>query len=222
VLLVEDDEPLARDIEAELQDRGFAVSWAADGQTGLVRGTSGRFDVLVVDRMLPALDGLTLIERLRARGVRTPVLVLSALNAVDEKVKGLKAGGDDYLAKPFAIEELDARLRALIRRPLEARETVLTGGPVSMDLIAQTVHCAGRPVELLPKEFRLLEYFLRRQGQILTRSMLFEDVWQYQFTPQTGLIDVHIGKLRRKIDQPGQPSLIENVRGVGFVFRADA
>ena len=220
VLLIEDDGKLALDVAEELAARGFAVSTAETGPDGLDQATRGGFDVLVVDRLLPGLDGLVLIEQLRRQGTRTPVLVLSALSAVDERVGGLKAGGDDYLTKPFAMAELAARLEALLRRPTETRETVLQVGPLVMDLIERRVLRDGRPIELLPREFRLLEYLVRRPDRVLTRGMLLEDVWQYRFIPQTNLVDVHIGKLRRKVDLAGETPLIHSIRGVGFILRS--
>lgn len=220
ILLVEDDADIAAEIVGELESRGCAVSLAETGDGGLEEAQSGGFNVLVVDRMLPGLDGLSMIETLRGQGVRTPVLVLSALGAVDDRVTGLKAGGDDYLTKPFAMEELMARIDALMRRPDDTRQTVLRAGPLTMDLIDRTVLRGEREIELLPREFRLLEYLMRRPDQVLTRAMLLEEVWNYRFTPQTNLVDVHIGKLRRKVDGPGEEVLIHSIRGVGFTLRA--
>ena len=221
VLLVEDDAGIAEEVSAELCGRGFCVVHAATGPDGLDQAMGGAFDVLVLGRLLPGLDGLAVLERLRAEGVRTPVLVLSALSAVDDRVKGLKAGGDDYLAKPFAMEELAARLEALLRRPAETRATVLRAGPVEMDLLTRQARRAGRSLELLPREFRLLEYMVRRPNQVLTRDMLLEDVWHYRFIPQTNLVDVHIGKLRRKLDPPNEVPLIQSIRGAGFLLRVE-
>ncbi len=219
VLLVEDDAALASEVAEELASRGFSVAVEGCGSAGLGRARGGGFDVLVVDRLLPGLDGLGLIAQLRAAGVRVPVLVLSALSAVDDRVTGLKAGGDDYLTKPFAMEELAARLQALLRRPIETRESVLRVGPIVMDLIDRSVTRDGRAIELLPREFRLLEYLLRRPDRLLTRDMLLEDVWRYRFIPQTNLVDVHIGKLRRKVDAPDETPLIHSIRGAGFMLR---
>ncbi|GEB37244.1 DNA-binding response regulator [Gluconacetobacter liquefaciens] len=219
VLLVEDDGKIAQEVAEELESRGFAVRHAETGPAGLAAALAETFDVMVVDRMLPELDGLTLIETLRGRQVSSPVLVLSALSAVDDRVSGLKAGGDDYLTKPFAMEELAARLEALMRRPNNTRETMLHVGPLSMDLIERTVTRDGQPIDLLPREFRLLEYLMRRPNQVLTRTMLLEDVWNYRFIPQTNLVDVHIGKLRRKIDDPAGVPLIHSIRGTGFMLR---
>ena len=219
VLLIEDDGKIAQDVADELTVRGFSVMREETGPGGLARAIGGGFDVLVVDRLLPGLDGLSLIARLRSVGVRVPVLVLSALSAVDDRVSGLKAGGDDYLTKPFAMEELAARLEALLRRPTETRESVLRVGPIVMDLIDRRVTRGDREIELLSREFRLLEYLLRRPDRVLTRDMLLEDVWHYRFIPQTNLVDVHIGKLRRKVDGPDETPLIHSIRGAGFMLR---
>ena len=220
--MIEDDDGTAEEILAELGDRGYVLERAADGLEGLSRARDGGWDVLVVDRMLPGIDGLTVIERLRDDGIRIPVLVLSALSAVNERVRGLRAGGDDYLAKPFALAELAARLEALLRRPTEPRETVLRVGPLELDLIARGACRGRRQLELLPREFQLLEYMMRREGQVLTRAMLLENVWHYRFVPQTNLVDVHIGRLRRKVDGPDEPPMILSVRGAGFILRAPA
>ncbi|MBB2159596.1 response regulator transcription factor [Gluconacetobacter sacchari] len=219
VLLVEDDGKIAQEVADELESRGFAVRHVQTGPAGLAAALAETFDVMIVDRMLPEMDGLTLIETLRGRQVSSPVLVLSALSAVDDRVSGLKAGGDDYLTKPFAMEELAARLEALMRRPNNTRETMLHVGPLSMDLIERTVTRDGQEIDLLPREFRLLEYLMRRPNQVLTRTMLLEDVWHYRFVPQTNLVDVHIGKLRRKIDEAGAVPLIQSIRGTGFMLR---
>jgi len=222
LLLIEDDKDTADEIRAALGDRGFEVDWAANGIEGLDKARSGGADALIVDRMLPGMDGLTIIEALRHDGVRTPVLVLSALGAVDDRVRGLRAGGDDYLTKPFATVELIARIEALLRRPAESRDTVLRVGPLELDLIERTAKRGEREIELLPREFRLLEYMMRRKEQMLTRAMLLEEVWNYKFVPQTNLVDVHMGRLRRKVDEPDEPPMIHNVRGVGFILRAPA
>ena len=177
---------------------------------------------MIVDRLLPGMDGLTIIEAMRYEGLRTPVLVLSALGAVDDRVRGLRAGGDDYLTKPFARMELVARIEALLRRPVESRDTVLEVGPLRLDLIERTAKRGDRAIGLLPREFRLLEYMMRRKDQMLTRAMLLEEVFNYKFIPQTNLVDVHMGRLRRKVDQPPEPPMIHNVRGVGFILHAPA
>jgi len=222
LLLIEDDKDTADEIRAALGDRGFEVDWAANGIEGLDKARLGGADALIVDRMLPGMDGLTIIEALRHDGVRTPVLVLSALGAIDDRVRGLRAGGDDYLTKPFATVELIARIEALLRRPAESRDTVLRVGPLELDLIERTAKRGEREIELLPREFRLLEYMMRRKEQMLTRAMLLEEVWNYKFVPQTNLVDVHMGRLRRKVDEPDEPPMIHNVRGVGFILRAPA
>ena len=220
LLLIEDDQETADEIVAELVDRGFDVDWASNGVDGLDKARSGAAEAIIVDRMLPGMDGLTIIEALRREGMRAPVLVLSALGAVDDRVRGLHAGGDDYLTKPFAIVELVARIEALLRRPSENRDTVLRVGPLELDLIERTAKRGERAIDLLPREFRLLEYMMRRKDQMLTRAMLLEEVWNYKFVPQTNLVDVHMGRLRHKVDGPGEPPLIHNVRGMGFILRA--
>jgi two-component system OmpR family response regulator len=219
VLLIEDDHETADEIVAELVDRGYEVDRAATGIEGLDKARAGNADVMVVDRLLPGVDGLTIIEVARREQVQTPVLVLSALGAVDDRVRGLRAGGDDYLTKPFAIVELIARIEALLRRPGDSRETVLRVGPLELDLLERTVKRDGDPIDLLPREFRLLEYMMRRKDQLLTRAMLFEEVWNYKFVPQSNLVDVHMGRLRRKVDKLDQPPMIHNVRGEGFILR---
>jgi two-component system OmpR family response regulator len=177
---------------------------------------------MVVDRLLPGVDGLTIIEVVRKEHVTTPVLVLSALGAVDDRVRGLRAGGDDYLTKPFALVELVARLEALLGRPVESRDTTLQVGPLELDLLERTARRGERVLDLLPREYRLLEYMMRRKEQLLTRAMLFEEVWNYKFVPRSNLVDVHMGRLRKKVDRPDEPPMIHNVRGEGFVLRAPA
>jgi two-component system OmpR family response regulator len=222
VLVIEDDDGTAEEIVNALGERGYVLDRAADGSEGLERARGGGWDVMVVDRMLPGLDGLTVVETLRDEGIKTPVLVLSALNAVNERVRGLRAGGDDYLAKPFELAELAARLEALLRRPADPRETVLRIGPLEIDLLDRSACRGRRRLDLLPREFQLLEYMMRREGQVLTRAMLLENVWNYRFVPQTNLVDVHIGRLRRKVDAPDEPPMILSVRGAGFMLRAPA
>src|SRR5215467_7233764 len=221
VLLIEDDRETADEIRAELGDRGFDVEWAANGIEGLDKARTGGPDAMIVDRLLPGMDGLTIIEALRHEGVRTPVLVLSALGAVDDRVRGLRAGGDDYLTKPFATVELIARIEALLRRPAETRETTLRVGPLELDLIERTAKRGEREIELLPREFRLLEYMMQRSDQLLTRAMLLEEVWNYKFVPQSNLVDVHMGRLRHKVDGPSETPMIHNVRGAGFILRTE-
>jgi two-component system OmpR family response regulator len=222
LLLIEDDSETANEIIGELVDCGFVVDWAATGIDGLDKARAGEPDALIVDRMLPGMDGLTIVEALRRDQVRTPVLVLSALGAVDDRVRGLRAGGDDYLTKPFELVELIARVEALLRRPADTRATKLQVGPLELDLIERTVKRGDREIELLPREFRLLEYMMRRKDQVLTRAMLLEEVWKYKFVPQTNLVDVHMGRLRHKVDAPDEPAMIHNVRRAGFVLRAPA
>jgi two-component system OmpR family response regulator len=222
VLLIEDDSETAEEITAELTDRGFDIEWSASGIEGLDKARSLRPDAMIVDRLLPGMDGLSVIEALRKDQLRTPVLVLSALGAVDDRVRGLRAGGDDYLTKPFAIVELVARIEALLRRPAESRETTLQVGPLALDLIERTARRGDRAIDLLPREFRLLEYMMRRSDQLLTRAMLLEEVWNYKFVPATNLVDVHMGRLRHKVDGPGETPMIHNVRGAGFILRATA
>lgn len=223
VLVVEDDAQTADYIRKGLTEAGWVVDHAADGRSGLFQATDGSYDVLVVDRMLPGLDGLALVQALRAADVATPVLFLSALGQVDDRVKGLKAGGDDYLTKPFAFSELQARLEALARRrAAPAMQTVLAVGDLEMDLIERRVTRAGKVIDLQPREFKLLEYLLRHAGQVVTRTMLLEGVWDYHFDPQTNVIDVHISRLRQKIDKGFETPLLHTIRGAGYVIRAAA
>lgn len=221
VLVVEDDEKTASYVEKGLVEAGFSVDRASDGRTGLFHAMDGDYDVLVVDRMIPQLDGLALVQALRAASVSTPVLFLSALGQVDERVKGLRAGGDDYLAKPFAFSELHARVDALARRRIEPKvQTRLQVGDLEMDLIERRVRRDGRAIDLQPREFKLLEYLMRHAGQVVTRTMLLEGVWDYHFDPQTNVIDVHVSRLRQKIDKGfGQP-LLHTVRGAGYSLRS--
>ena len=222
ILVVEDDPKTASEIEAALVDNGCEVVCTQDARDGLVKAVTGTFDAIVLDRMLPGgLDGLGLLATLRTTGVQTPVLILSALSAVDERVRGLKAGGDDYLTKPFESLELTARIDVLIKRRLgPALETSLRVGDLEADLLTHTVRRAGRLLDLLPREYRLLEYMMRHSGQVVTRTMLFEEVWHYRYDEPTNVIDVHISKLRRKIDLPGNPPMIRTMRGSGYVLDA--
>jgi len=222
ILLIEDDGETAEEVTAELVERGFDVEWSADGTAGLASARSSGPDVLIVDRMLPGMDGLSIIETLRQEQVRTPVLVLSALGAIDDRVRGLRAGGDDYLTKPFAILELVARIEALLRRPAQSRETILRVGTLELDLIERTARRGAREIDLLPREFRLLEYMMQRCDQLLTRAMLLEEVWNYKFVPATNLVDVHMGRLRHKVDAANETPMIHNVRGAGFILRTPA
>jgi two-component system OmpR family response regulator len=223
VLIVEDDADVAAYLGKALRETGAVVDHAADGREGLLLAASEPYDVLVVDRMLPRLDGLTIIRTLRASGNATPVLILSALGEVDDRVEGLRAGGDDYLVKPFAFAELQARIEALLRRGRpEAAVTALRVGDLEMDLLTREVARGGRRIELQPREFRLLEYLMRHAGQVVTRTMLLENVWDYHFDPQTNVVDVHISRLRRKIETDADRPLLHTVRGAGYLLRADA
>lgn len=222
VLLVEDDLETASDIAQDFAERGFRVVHAASGAEGLEEARRGRYDLLIVDRMLTEIDGITIIETLRSENLRMPVLILSALGRVDDRVRGLKAGGDDYLTKPFALDELAARVEALLRRPSMSRETMLRVGDLELDLIDRAAKRGDRHIDLLPREFKLLEYLMRRPGQVVTRAMLLEDVWHYRFLAETNLVDVHIGKLRRKIDAPGERPMLSSVRRAGFMLSVPA
>jgi two-component system OmpR family response regulator len=218
LLLVEDEPAMAREIECELGGNGYLVKVASSEAEGLSVARSTDPALLIVDRMLSDGDSLSMIETLRHEGIRAPVLFVSALVTVDERIRGLKAGGDDYLTKPFAMAELSARVEALLRRSNSVPEPVLRVGPLEIDLIARTARRGERVLELQPTEFKLLEYMMRRPGQTITRTMFLEDVWHYRFLPQTNLVDVHIGKLRRKMDGAGEPSLIRSIRRSGFVL----
>jgi two-component system OmpR family response regulator len=221
ILLIEDDQTTAAYIVKGLDESGYVVDHAANGREGLLLAAGGSFDLVIVDRMLPELDGLSVIQALRAAKVQTPVLVLSALGQVEDRVSGLKAGGDDYLTKPFAFSELLARVEALLRRRgADAPVTRLAVGDLEMDLLARSVKRAGRPIDLQPREFKLLEYLMRHAGQVVTRTMLLEGVWDYHFDPQTNVIDVHISRLRQKIDKDFDAPLLHTVRGAGYCLRA--
>lgn len=218
ILVIEDDEQTAAYLKKGLAESGHTVDHAADGKEGLFMAMETAFDLLVVDRMLPALDGLSIIRTLRAADKSMPVLVLSALGDVDDRVEGLKAGGDDYLVKPFAFAELLARVEALGRRgdAGPTRETALREGDLSMDLLARKVTRGGQAIDLQPQEFRLLEYLMEHRAQVVTRTMLLEGVWDYHFDPQTNVIDVQISRLRAKIDKPFAYPLLHTVRGAGY------
>jgi two-component system, OmpR family, response regulator len=222
ILLIEDDPEIAEEVANELTDRAYVVSHIATGSQGAEEARRGRYDLLIVDLMLPGCDGYSIIQELRHDGIQIPVLVVSALGAVNDRVRALKIGGDDYVTKPFALPELAARVEALLRRPLETRATVLRVGPLELDLIERVAQRGDRTIELSKSEFKLLEYFMRRPDRVVTRDMLLEDVWHYRFLPQTNLVDVHIGRLRRKIDGPNEEPLLLSVRGMGFLFREPA
>ncbi len=221
VLLVEDEPAMAQEIERELLRLGYSVKIARTVEEGLRAARSIDAALLIIDRMLSGDDSLAMIETLRGEGIKTPFLVVSGLATVDERIRGLKAGGDDYLTKPYAMGELAARVEALLRRSTDAQTTHLRVGPLELDLLARTARRGDRAFDLLPTEFKLLEYFMRRPGQVVTRTMLLEDVWHYRFLPQTNLVDVHVGKLRRKMDMGGEPSLIRSVRRSGFMLDVD-
>ncbi len=219
-LIIEDDIEAALFLQKALRESGHTVELAHDGDDGLAIARDGGYDVLIVDRMLPKRDGLSLVKTLRAEGDRTPVLFLSALGAVDDRVKGLKAGGDDYLTKPYAFTELLARVEALVRR-IEPQETQTRYqvGDLVIDRLAHRVTRAGEPIVLQPREYRLLEYMMRNAGQVVTRTMLLENVWDYHFDPQTNVIDVHVSRLRSKIDKGFERPLLHTVRGAGYMLR---
>lgn len=222
ILLVEDDRQMADYLHKALAESGAVVDQAADGREGLLLAASGEYDLLILDRMLPGLDGIGIVRTLRASGNQTPVLFLSALGDVDDRVEGLRAGGDDYLIKPFAFSELQARVEALMRRGSpDAPETRLRVADLEMDLLKREVTRAGKQILLQPREFRLLECLMRHAGQVVTRTMLLEQVWDYHFDPQTNVIDVHISRLRGKIDKEFGVQLLHTVRGAGYMLRAE-
>ncbi len=221
VLVIEDDKDMAAFISKVLSEVGHSVDTASDGEMGLRLAREGQFDALIVDRMLPEKDGLTLVQEFRDGGGTVPVLFLSALGEVDHRVEGLKVGADDYLAKPFAPSELAARLDALARRQMgDTPVTHLRVGDLEMDLLGRKVTRAGQKIDLQPREFRLLEYLMRHAGQVVTRTMLLEKVWDYHFDPQTNVIDVHISRLRGKIDKGFDEALLHTVRGAGYRLQA--
>ena len=217
VLIIEDDRVTADEIGAELQRYGLDTEWCGDGTSGLERARGGDYDAITLDRMLPGMDGLTLVTRLREFGVQTPVLMISALSDADERVRGLRAGGDDYLTKPFNPEEMAARIEVLLRRNTH-RPMKLRVEDLELDLMDRQARRDGEVLDLLPTEFKLLEFLMRHTGRVLTRTMIFEAVWGYHFDPGTNVIEVHIGRLRRKLDPPGREQLIHTVRGVGYVL----
>lgn len=220
VLIIEDDADTAAQLAAALEGSGHQAEHAADGEQGLARARSGEHDALIVDRMLPKLDGLTLVRTLRAEGRGVPVLFLTALDQVDERVSGLEGGGDDYLVKPFAFSELLARLQALLRRRgAEAAETRLQVADLELDRLKREVRRAGKPVTLQAREFQMLEYLMLHAGEVVTRTMLLQEVWGYHFDPQTNVVDVHVSRLRSRIDGDGQTPLLHTVRGTGYCLR---
>jgi two-component system OmpR family response regulator len=222
ILTIEDDETTAAEIARELTARGFTVDCVGDGAEGLRLAEGGAYDVITLDRMLPGLDGLSVASTLKTRGVDTPILMISALDEVDERVRGLRAGGDDYLTKPFALDEMTARVEVLLRRRrAEADRLVLKVADVELDLVAHEARRGGRDLCLFPKELKLLELFMRNSGQVLTRTMIFESIWGYSFDPGTNLIEVHVRALRRKLEGPGLRPLLHTVRGTGYRLSAD-
>ena len=219
-LLIEDDDTIAEFVARGLREAGFAVDRVADGAAGLEAATDQAYDVAVIDVMLPKRDGLSVIEELRRRGIMTPVLILSARRSVDDRVRGLQAGGDDYLTKPFAFSELLARVQALVRRASRAPEpTTLTVEELTLDLLTRRVTRAGKPIDLRPREFSLLEYLMRNVGKVVSKTMILSHVWEYNFDPQTNIVDVLVSRLREKIDRPFEKKLLHTVRGVGYVLR---
>ena len=223
LLVIEDDQRNADYLVRGLTEHGHSVDCAADGKTGLFQATAGTYDALIVDRMLPGVDGMTIVKTLRGSGNTTPILILTAMDGIDDRVEGLEAGADDYLVKPFAFTELLARLGAILRRPpISNVVTVLKVGTLQVDLISREVTRAGKRIELQPQEFKLLEYLMRNEGRIVTRTMLLEKVWDFHFEPQTSVIETHMSRLRGKIDRGFDQELIKTIRGAGYTLRYDA
>ena len=221
ILVVEDDPETAEQLVDSLATNGYQVDLAVDGDDGLSRGRAADYAVMAIDRMLPGIDGLGVIQRLREDGIATPALIISALGEIDDRVRGLRAGGDDYLVKPFAFVELLARVEALARRSATViKETLLHAGDLELDLVSRTASRGGRLIALLPREFQVLEYLVRNQGQVVPRAMLLQHVWDLHFDPTTNIIDVYVGRVRRKVDDQQAYPLIHTVRGVGFCLRA--
>jgi two-component system, OmpR family, response regulator len=221
ILLIEDDKEAAAFLVKGLKECGYVVDHAATGPDGLHLATTEPYRAMIVDRMLPGMDGLHIIELLRKEGNTTPVLILSAMDKVDDRVKGLRAGGDDYLTKPYAFSELHARLESLLRRGQSTpTATALRVGDLELDMLARTVKRAGKEIDLLPREFQILEFLMRHSGQVVTRTMLLEQVWNYHFDPKTGVIDVQISRLRQKLDKDFDEPMLHTVRGAGYCLRA--
>jgi two-component system OmpR family response regulator len=221
ILIIEDDPETAEQLADSLSSSGYQVDLAGDGDEGLRCARAGEYAVMTIDRLLPGIDGLTVIRRLREEGIVTPALILSALGEIDDRVRGLRAGGDDYLVKPFAFAELLARVEALARRSdTVVKETVLRVGDLELDLVSRTATRSGHDIELLPREFQLLEYLVRNQGQVVPRAMLLQHVWDLHFDPTTNIIDVYVGRVRRKVDGQQAFPLIHTIRGVGYCVRA--
>jgi two-component system, OmpR family, response regulator len=221
VLLVEDEPLIAQEISDELERQGYTVSVAANLEDGLRAALVGDAALVILDRMLNGLDGLKVIEAMREKGSATPIMILSGLASIDERIRGLRAGGDDYLVKPFAMGELVARVEVLLRRGQETRVTRLSFGPLELDIVEHSVKLRGEPIELLPREFKLLEYFMRHPNEALSREILLKDVWHHDSWRQTNVVDVHLSNLRRKINVEGEPPLISNVRGAGFILQME-
>jgi two-component system, OmpR family, response regulator len=221
ILVVEDDGEAAGQLMEELTTSGYQVDLATCGNEALRRGSAGNYAVITIDRMLPDIDGITVMRQLREQGIASPFLIISALGEVDERVRGLRSGGDDYLVKPFSFVELLARIEALGRRSdVVAKETILRVGDLAIDLIDRTASRCGREIELLPREFQLLEYLVRNEGRVISRAMLLQNVWDLHFDPSTNIIDVYVGRVRRKVDDQQAYPLIHTVRGVGYCLRA--
>ncbi len=221
ILLAEDDLEMAEYIRKALSEEGHSVDHLANGRDALNRATMQDYDLFVVDRMMPGLDGLSLVKALRAAKIDAPVIFLTALNGIEDRVEGLEAGADDYLVKPFAIAELSARIQALSRRPgLRSEDTVLQVGDLKMDLLNRVVTRAGQVIELQPREFQLLETLMRRAGRVQTKTMLLEAVWDFHFDPNTSVVETHISRLRSKIDKPFETPLLHTIRGAGYMMRA--
>ncbi|HEX5279129.1 MAG TPA: response regulator transcription factor [Micropepsaceae bacterium] len=221
ILVVEDDSETAGYLTGGLEEEGHAVSWSRAGRDGLFLAMTENFDLLIIDRMLPELDGLTLVKTLRAARIETPILFLTTMSGIDDRVTGLNAGGDDYLVKPFAFSELVARVRALSRRPRGTTvDTQFKVADLELDVVKHVVKRAGQEIQLQPREYRLLEYLMRHAGQVVTRTMLLDNVWNYHFDPKTNVVESHLSRLRTKIDKGFTPELIHTVRGAGYCLRA--
>jgi two-component system OmpR family response regulator len=220
ILLIEDDQNAAEFILKGLAEQGYVSDHARDGKDGLFLAASEKYDVMIIDRMLPGLDGLSIVKMLRATGNQVPAIFLTTMAGIDDRVEGLDAGADDYLVKPFAFSELLARIAALLRRPpISETKTVLRAADLEMDLLTRTVRRAGRAIDLQPQEFRLLEYLMRSEGRVVTRTMLLENVWDFHFDPQTSVVETHISRLRAKIDKGFGSDLLRTIRGVGYCLR---
>lgn len=219
LLLIEDDAAMAQIVSSRLTALGHSVDVALNGREGVMKAEGNQHDVLIVDRMLPEIDGLSIVRKLRNAGYSTPVIFLTTMDGIDDRVEGLEAGGDDYLVKPFAMAELVARVAALGRRGSAASQTILRSAGVEMDLVKRTVTRQGQKVELQPREFQLLEYLMRNAGQVVTRTMLLENVWDFHFDPQTNIVETHISRLRSKLDRGFGEGVIHTVRGVGYMLR---